>query len=165
LTFTIPQIVITVLEGILAALGAYFVLFWFAMIVWTFQDVRRRSHDVLVQLIALILVTAFHVAGLVIYLIIRPAETLAVVQNRALEDEALLQGMEEALACPHCHKPAQPDFAVCPYCGEPLKKACVNCERLLALNWTVCPYCATPTTPPAQQAEEIAPATPVAQIQ
>jgi len=142
--FTIPQTVVAALEAILIILGAYFVFFWFGLIVWTFQDIRRRSNDWLVRIIAILLVLVFHVAGLIVYLIIRPQETLASVYNRQIEEEALMQSMEEKLVCPQCHRPAQADFAVCPYCGEQLKRACESCGRLLALNWTVCPYCATP---------------------
>lgn len=145
--FTIPPIVITILEIILAAMGAFLVVFWFALVVWTFQDVRRRTHDVLVQLLALLLVLVFNIAGLVVYLIIRPQETLATVVSRQIEEEALLQEMEEKLGCPHCHKATRAEFAVCPHCGERLKRACSSCGQLLALNWLVCPYCETPVTP------------------
>jgi hypothetical protein len=125
-------------------MGAYLVVFWFGLVVWTWQDVRRRTRDWLVRIIGLLLVLCFNLAGLFIYLIIRPQESLAEVQERALEEEALMQDMEERVACPSCHKPAQPDFAVCPYCGERIKRPCASCQRLLILNWTVCPYCEAP---------------------
>ena len=56
--------------------------------------------------------------------------------------------MEEKLACPSCHKHAEADYAVCPYCAERLKQACVSCGKLLNLNWTVCPFCETPVSQP-----------------
>jgi len=152
-TFTIPQSVITVLEGSLVVLGAYFVLFWFGIVAWTFQDIRRRSRDWLVRIISVLLVLVFHVAGLLIYLVLRPQETLASVFGRTLEEEARMLGMEEKLACPKCHKPAQSDFAVCPYCGEQLKQACASCGLLLALNWSVCPTCGA-AVPPRIPVEE-----------
>ena len=150
--FTIPQSVIAVLEAIFIILGAYFVLFWVGLVVWTFQDIRHRSHDWLVQILSVLLVLAFHVAGLVVYLILRPQETLATVYSRTLEAEALLQAMEEKLACPHCHRQVKDEFAACPYCGETLKQTCAACGRLLALNWSVCPYC--PTAVDGNQAAE-----------
>jgi RNA polymerase subunit RPABC4/transcription elongation factor Spt4 len=151
MSFTIPPIVFTILEGILIVLGAYFVIFWFGLIAWTVQDVRRRTRDWLVRIIAFLLVTIFHIPGLIIYLIVRPQETLAAVDGRAIEEEALLQAMEEKIVCPHCHKAAQPDYAVCPYCSERLKNPCASCGRLLALNWTVCPTCATAVQPAQPQ--------------
>lgn len=146
--FSIPPIVFKILEYGFMAAGALFVIFWFAMVVWTFQDIRRRSHDWMVQILAVLMVLVFNVAGLIVYLIVRPQDTLSVVEGRAIEDEALMRSMEEKIACPSCHKAAQPDFAVCPYCGEKLKQQCTQCDRLLALNWTVCPYCATPVRHP-----------------
>ena len=70
--FTIPSILITILEGIFAVLGAYFVVFWFAMVLWTFQDIRRRTRDWLVRIICVLLVFVFTIPGLIIYLIVRP---------------------------------------------------------------------------------------------
>ena len=143
LSFTIPQQVIMAIEGFFMFMGALVVLIWFAMVAWTAQDIRRRTHDWLVRILSLLLVMVFNLLGLFIYLILRPAETTALVAARQLEEEALLQGLEEKLACPHCHKSVQADFVVCPYCAEDLKQPCVSCGRLLALNWTICPYCAT----------------------
>jgi RNA polymerase subunit RPABC4/transcription elongation factor Spt4 len=151
MSFTIPPIVFTILEGILIVLGAYFVVFWFGLVAWTVQDVRRRTRDWLLRIISFLLVLVFHIPGLIIYLIVRPQETLASVYTRQIEEEALMQDMEERLACPSCHKSARPDFAVCPYCGERLKQPCGSCGRLLALNWSVCPSCATPMNPALPQ--------------
>lgn len=148
MSFTIPPIVFTILEYTLIVLGAYFVVFWFGLVAWTVQDVRRRTRDWLVRIIAFLLVLVFHIPGLIIYLIIRPQETLAVSDSRKIEEEALLQGLEEQLACPHCHKPAEHDFAVCPFCGEKLKQPCTLCGRLLQFNWSICPSCGTPAAPP-----------------
>jgi RNA polymerase subunit RPABC4/transcription elongation factor Spt4 len=155
--FSIPPIVIKILEGLFIGLGAYFVIFWFAMIAWTFQDIRRRTHDWMMQLLSVLMVVLFHVAGLVVYLIIRPQDTLAMVEGREVEEEALLQSMEEKISCPNCHKPAQSDFALCPYCGERLKRQCPECGRLMALNWTVCPFCGTPVEQPALTTPELLP--------
>ena len=137
-------------------LGAYLIVFWFGLVVWTVQDVRHRSRDWLVRILAILMVLVFSIPGLIVYLIIRPSETLAVTDARALEAEALLQGMEEIQTCPHCKERVQDEFAVCPYCGVALKRQCVSCDRLLALNWTVCPYCATPVSQ-AQPAMELLP--------
>ena len=162
--FTIPPIVLTILEYTLIVLGAYFVVFWFGLVAWTVQDVFRRTRDWLVRLIAFLLVLVFHIPGLIIYLVIRPQETLAASDSRKIEEEALLQGLEERLACPHCHKPAEQDFAVCPFCGERLKQPCSLCGRLLQFNWSVCPSCATPVNrtaaePPATEIAEAATST------
>jgi len=76
---------------------------------------------------------------------LRPKETLAEAYERSLEEEALLQGIEEVLACPGCGARVQGDFVVCPNCHTKLKKPCQGCGRALNLRWGVCPYCGTPS--------------------
>jgi RNA polymerase subunit RPABC4/transcription elongation factor Spt4 len=63
------------------------------------------------------------------------------VYERSLEEEALLQGIEERLACPGCNRRIEEDFMICPTCHTRLKKECPNCGRLLHLRWNICPYC------------------------
>ena len=87
--FTIPPIVLTILEYALIILGAYFVVFWFGLVAWTVQDICRRSRDWLLRIIAFLLVLVFHIPGLIIYLIIRPQETLADADSRKIEEAGL----------------------------------------------------------------------------
>jgi len=45
-------------------------------------------------------------------------------------------------SCPSCGKGIQPDFTVCPYCGQDLKPGeCSKCGKELQPEFTVCPYC------------------------
>jgi RNA polymerase subunit RPABC4/transcription elongation factor Spt4 len=114
---------------------------WIALIVWTFRDMRSRSRDVFMQVLAAVVIAVLNIPGLLVYLILRPRETLAEQYQRALEEEALLQGIEDKPVCPGCNNPTKDDWRVCPYCHTRLKKPCTNCNRLLDLPWTVCPYC------------------------
>ncbi len=155
-----PQNLITLLQAFVALLGAYFLIFWVALVLWTARDVRRRSRDILVQILAVLLVLLFHLAGLLLYWVLRPAETLAEAYERSLEEEALLQGLEERQACPTCKQQVQPDFTLCPNCQTPLKRRCPACGRPLHLRWEVCPYCGQPVALPAEAAPATVPATP-----
>ena len=121
--------------------GAVFAAFWVALIVWTIRDIRARSRDVLAQLLAVLLVALFPLIGLALYLLMRPKDTLAEAYDRALEEEALLQSLEERATCPKCHNRVEKEFLLCPVCYTALKKPCVECGKLLALEWEVCPYC------------------------
>jgi len=87
------------------------------------------------------LVLVFSVLGLIIYLILRPRETLAEAYARSLEEEALLQELEEQGICPSCKRYITSEFIICPYCRTQLKKPCADCGRPLSFNWLVCPYC------------------------
>lgn len=131
-----------VLEVLVAFLGAYLVAFWVGLIMWTIRDIRGRTRDVLVQLMAVLMVVVFNLPGLFLYWFLRPSETLATAYDRALEEEAIMQDLEERSACPGCKQPVQADFQICPNCSTKLKRQCPSCERLLNLKWNVCPYCA-----------------------
>jgi hypothetical protein len=135
------------LQVLLALFGAFLAALQISLVVWTFRDMRSRSRDAFAHLLATALVFFFSVPGLLLYMILRPRETLADQYERALEEEALLQGFEERLVCPGCQRKTEPDFVVCPSCQTVLKTACANCGRLLHPKWVLCPYCATPVTP------------------
>ena len=146
-----PQGLETVIQVVLALVGAYAAAFWFCLVVWTFRDIQKRSRDVLVQVLATTLVLLFNVPGLILYTILRPPETLAEAYARSLEEESLIQDIEERQSCPSCKRRVQADYMVCPACRAQLKRPCASCNRLLQLGWRVCPYCgADATVQPAE---------------
>jgi len=126
---------------IVALAVGYGLLLWLAMVVWTFRDIRERTRDPFAQVFSVLVVLAFNFAGLLLYLIVRPRETLAEAYERSLEEEALLQELEDQRACPSCKRRVQEDFIMCPYCQFQLKEACAQCEKPLSHNWALCPYC------------------------
>ena len=121
--------------------GALLAALWLSLIIWTFRDMRHRSRDPFAQILAALVVALLPVVGLVIYLILRPPETLAEAYERALEEEALLQEIEERPACPGCSRTADPNWLLCPHCHTRLRKACPDCNALMDLPWQICPYC------------------------
>lgn len=140
----------TILLAIVAFVSAFIVAFWMSLIIWTFRDMRLRSRDIFAQLLASLVVLIFGPLGLLIYLILRPQETLAEAYARTLEEEALLQDItEEKPVCPECKHRIELDFILCPACHTELRKACPHCGRLSLLRWDICPYCGEPfPTPP-----------------
>jgi RNA polymerase subunit RPABC4/transcription elongation factor Spt4 len=127
---------------VLAALGgAYLVALWFVLIVWTFRDVETRSKNVITQICSTLMVVLFFVPGVLLYLILRPKETLDAAFQRSLEEEYLLQDLEELPLCRSCQHYVEDDFMICPNCQTHLRDACHVCARLVDLRWTVCPYC------------------------
>lgn len=132
---------------VVAGFVAFGLAVQFSIIVWTFMDIRSRSRDVLVWIFATLLVLLFSVFGLVVYLILRPHETLMQAYERSLEEEALLQEIEERPICPNCRHRVESTFQICPYCLQKLKETCANCGKLVELDWTVCPYCTTERQP------------------
>ncbi len=132
---------------IAAFLGAFLAALWLSLIIWTFRDIRSRSRDILAQILATLVVAILNLPGLLIYVMVRPRETLAEAYDRALEEEALLQSLEERELCPSCGVRTEPDWLLCPNCHTKLKKSCHYCGRAMHLRWTVCPYCGASDRP------------------
>lgn len=137
-----PKTLETIIQIVMALLGAYVAALWFCLVVWTFRDIQKRTRDVIVQVLATALVVLFNVPGLLLYLILRPPETLDELYARSLEAEALLKEVEGGYLCPRCQTRTDPDFRICPSCRAPLRRPCDACGRLVQVNWSVCPYCA-----------------------
>jgi RNA polymerase subunit RPABC4/transcription elongation factor Spt4 len=138
-------------------LGAYLVLIWAASVLWAYRDIRRRSDDVSVQVLAVSLVLLLPFAGIPLHLILRPPQTLAEKYERELEQEYLRRDIEEKYVCPDCQRPIESDFLLCPHCQTSLRRRCGSCDRVVDLTWSVCPYCGdSSSTSAARQAPTIA---------
>ncbi len=129
--------------------GGVFIALFGGMAIWTFRDIHARSRDFLAQILATLLVIVLPIVGLVVYLMLRPRETLAEAYERSLEQEALLQAIEEPEACPGCGQRVRGDYLYCPACHTRLKRACSTCSRPINLNWSLCPYCGSSVAPQA----------------
>ena len=145
----------------LLAIGiAYLIALWFALIAWTFRDIEARSRSVFTQVFSTLLVVLFFVPGLLLYLILRPKETLDQAFQRALEEEYLLQDLDDLPLCPGCQRTVDAEFVLCPHCQTALRGPCPACSRLIDLRWDVCPYCSVPVErsvlgAPASNAETV----------
>jgi hypothetical protein len=122
-------------------LGSYAGILWLSAIVWVYRDVRERTSDSVSQAVAVLLALFFSVAGLLLYLILRPRETLGEAYERSLESEALLQELQDQQGCPSCRRRVEQDFVVCPYCRTRLRDPCPACGKGLSFAWSACPYC------------------------
>ena len=138
---TLPANLNVYISAALFVAGAYLFALYLGLIVWTFRDIHARSRDVLAHILAVFLVAIFTLPGLLIYVLLRPHNTLAEEYERGLAEEAILQDLEERRVCPSCRRRVQPDFVVCPNCHHQLSFRCVGCGRLLNPKWDVCPYC------------------------
>jgi len=145
--------ILVVLQVALAIIGGFVAALWLSLVIWTFRDIRSRSRDIFAQLLATLLVLILNLPGLLVYILLRPPERLADAYERALEEEALLQDIEERLLCPGCKRQVKEDYILCPSCHTSLKKQCVNCGRILHLKWDLCPFCGTDQTEEALRSE------------
>ena len=131
----------TIAGVIIAALGAFLFAFWIAMGIWTFHDIRQRTRDWLVIILAVMLVLIFPLIGLLLYMMIRPKATLADVYDRALEEEALLRELEQTQACYNCGVPVKDVWVYCPNCHSQLQHSCPSCGSLVRNDWEICVFC------------------------
>ena len=139
----LPDSLESIVQLFFALTGAYVAAFWFGLVVWTFRDIQQRSRDAVVQVLATLLVLFSGVLGVVLYLILRPSETLAVSYQRSLEEEAIIRELDADPSCPHCQHLVESDYILCPHCSQALRKQCEACERTLEIKWEICPYCGT----------------------
>lgn len=123
------------------ALLAYLLLLWAASVLWAYRDIRSRSDDIVVQVLAVSLTLLLPFAGIPLHLILRPRQTLAEKYERTLEEQYLRRDLEESFVCPQCQRGVEPDFLLCPHCHTALRRRCTACERVIDLTWAVCPYC------------------------
>ncbi len=126
-----------------AFFGAFLAALWLSLVFWTLRDIRSRSQDRLVHILASLVVAVLILPGLVIYMILRPRQTLNEAYGHTLEEEALLSQIEDRPACPGCGARLRSDWQVCPNCHTRLRKPCTHCSRLMELPWQICPYCGT----------------------
>lgn len=121
--------------------GGLLLALWLAVVAWSFRDIRARSRSSLAIVSVVLVVLLFPIFGLVIYLLLRPRQTLSESYDRALEQEALLQQIEDKHVCPTCSRPTQANWFLCPHCHTHLRHPCPVCNSPLELHWDICPYC------------------------
>ena len=133
----------------------FLVVFWIALIYWTFTDARRRISDPMLVGCATA-ASLFPFVGTVVYMIVRPPEFLEDVRERELEiaaAEARLASMEHQ-ACPHCFNEVEKSYLRCPSCHKRLKEPCKTCGKPLDPRWSICPYCEAEVGRSAQPARQ-----------
>jgi RNA polymerase subunit RPABC4/transcription elongation factor Spt4 len=142
----------TAFQFLTALLGAFLAALWASLIFWTYRDIRARTEDRPIQVLASLITALLGPLGLLIYLILRPVQTIDEAYQHTLEEEALLAEIEEQPLCPGCGSHTRDDWQVCPNCHTHLRKSCHHCGRLMQLSWQICPYCGTPA--PGVRAEK-----------
>lgn len=125
------------------------IVFWLGLAYWTNRDARRRIDDSFLVFMATLLGLVPFV-GPIVYLLLRPAESLADVRARYVELQALENHLARARpTCPVCSTTVEPEYLACPVCATRLRQACLNCAAPLEPLWQTCPYCTSSVEPSA----------------
>lgn len=137
----IESLIARALQVLLALGGAYLLATWFVLAVWTFRDIEGRSRNAVTQIFSTLLAVFFWIPGVLLYMLLRPKETLDEAYQRSLEEEYLLQDLQELPLCPTCNHFVHDEWQLCPHCNTQLREPCKRCRHLVDLRWDICPYC------------------------
>jgi hypothetical protein len=125
----------------------YVVLLWLGTAYWAFRDMQARTENPILPYFAAALIIFFtpllFIFAVVLYLIVRPRETLAEVYERSLAEESLLAEVEKNELCPVCRDRVDAEWLVCPNCRTRLHRVCPSCNRLAEPTWPLCAFCGT----------------------
>ena len=146
----------------LRAIGIYIVFVWLAAAYWAYRDLQTRTANPIAPYLAaamIILFTPlFFPFGVLLYRIMRPSETVAEANERALAEEAMLVEVESQPHCANCARRVHADWIICPTCRNRLRRVCPNCSRLVELDWSLCAWCGKDFERPEALREVLAPA-------
>ncbi|MCV0403107.1 MAG: zinc ribbon domain-containing protein [Chloroflexi bacterium] len=125
----------------------YVVLLWLGTAYWAFRDMQARTENPILPYFSAALIIFFtpllFIFAVVLYLIVRPRETLAEVYERSLAEESLLAEVEKNELCPVCRDRVDSEWLVCPNCRTRLNRVCPSCNRLADPTWPLCAFCGT----------------------
>jgi len=119
------------------ALGA----FWIVVLYWVWLDSGDRTTNRNTRVAYVLLVLFLFVVGLIIYLLIRPSQTIEEIYWADLERRYLKYETAELGDCPKCGTQLYPGFTFCPNCRYVLKMKCSNCELEMDKQYKYCPSC------------------------
>jgi RNA polymerase subunit RPABC4/transcription elongation factor Spt4 len=127
------------------AIAFYVVLLWAATAYWAYRDLQQRTSNPVAPYLAAALIIlftpVFFFFGVIVYRILRPAETVAQANERALAEEAMMVEIESQPHCANCSRQVDEDWIICPTCRNRLRRVCPNCSRLVELDWSLCAWC------------------------
>ncbi len=117
------------------------VVFWFVVLYWVWLDSGERTSNRTVRISYVILVAVLNVVGLLIYLIIRPSQTIEEIYWADLERRYLKYETAELGDCPRCGSQLFPGYTYCPNCRYKLKTKCPRCKVYVDKKNKFCPQC------------------------
>lgn len=135
------EVLARIVQFSIALIGAFTVALWFALVIWTYRDAVSRSRNAVMQVFSTLIVVLFFIPGVVIYLLLRPKETLEEKQQRWIEEEYLAQELDDVAVCPSCSHHVREEWIFCPVCRFQLRRPCHSCGRLVESTWEVCAFC------------------------
>ncbi len=143
--------------------GVALLAFWLVVLYWVWLDSGDRVTNKGVRIAYVLLATVLFVPGLIIYLLIRPSQTIEEIYWADLERRYLKYETAELGDCPRCGAQLYPGFTYCPDCRFKLKIKCPVCEVEMDKKYKYCPSCGNEMYKRVKKIEEEAPSREVMQ--
>ena len=138
-------------------LAIAFVIFWIIVLDWVWLDAGERTSNKTARIIYLLLVVFFNIFGWIMYLILRPSQTIEQIYWADLERRYLKYETSELGDCVKCGTQLYPGYTYCPTCGLDIKVKCKSCDVYIEKNSEYCPYCGVKTRNEIVELEEETP--------
>ena len=116
-------------------------VFWIVVLYWIWLDSGDRTSSKFARAGYVLLGLIFNVVGLIIYLIVRPTQTIEEIYWSDLERRYLKFETSELGDCPKCGAQLYPGFKFCPECRYKLKIKCPSCNVYMDRKYKYCPHC------------------------
>ena len=127
------------------AIALYVVLLWLASAYWAYRDLQSRTSNPIAPYLAAVVMVLFTPIlfpfGILLYRLVRPGETVAEANERAIAEEAMLREIEAQPHCANCDRRVEAEWLICPTCRNQLRRMCPACNRRVELDWVVCAWC------------------------
>lgn len=127
---------------IIAILGYGIATVYSIVILWVLIDIDKRTTNKYIKFLSIALILLLNIAGLVLYLLFRPHETIDERESRKLYNKHDLMLVEPGMrSCPNCFSLNKSEFIYCVICSTKLEFCCKNCTLKVEPIWHYCPYC------------------------
>jgi hypothetical protein len=142
------EFILNMVEGVAGAnynmLGTVLMLisiiFWIVVTSWIWVDSDERTTNKWMRLFYVI-IGLIPVLGWIIYLIVRPSETIDEIYWGDLERRYLKYEAKDLGDCPRCGTQLYPGFIFCPNCKKRLKRKCPRCDVFVDMEYKYCTNC------------------------
>jgi hypothetical protein len=116
------------------------IIFWLVVTSWIWVDSDERTTSKWMR-IFYVFIGLIPILGWIIYLIVRPSETIDEIYWGDLERRYLKYEAKDLGDCPRCDTQLYPGYIFCPNCKKRIKRKCSNCEVYVDLEHKYCPNC------------------------
>ncbi len=136
-------------QVIITIMGLMIMALYVLCIIWVARDAWSRGAVWYVWAA----ISLIPIVGVVAYLLLRPPMMQIDHDEQELEVALKQRQLMKYGECSRCGYPVESNYLVCPHCAQRLKNVCTHCHRPLDPVWNCCPWCGA-AAPGKQQRQE-----------